>query len=87
MLYQSTQAQPELPRPAPGLPLWTAESLTFSALTVTFVQSLQGLLAGNCTPGRQDVAYVVISSHLSRHSFLYTITLPGPKNTEMNVMC
>lgn len=73
--------------PRPSLSLWIAESLALSVLTVTFVQSLPGLPAGGGTPGRQDVAIVVISSHLSSHSFLYTITLPGIENTEMNMTC
>lgn len=85
-MYQSTQALTQLLRPYSCLLIWTAQCLAFSALTITLCGAFYVSWLENCTPGRQDVVHVVISSHLSSHSFLYTITLPGPKNREMNVM-
>lgn len=56
--------------------------ISFTALGIILCDAFSVSQLDNWTPGRQDVVHPVISSHLSSHSFLYTITLLGPKNRD-----
>lgn len=80
-----TQAQRQLLPPPSCATLGPWAWSSFTALAVPPCNAFSVSWLENGTPAGQDV-HPVISSHLSSHSFLYTVTLLGPKNREMNVI-
>lgn len=68
--------------------LWPSEPRKFVWLLLELYYMMPSVFQlENSIPGGQDVIHGIISSHLSSHPFLYTITLLGPRNdTQQHVV-